>query len=184
MTPPDEQPTLTGRTRAHRFVDFLWDRVHISTGAAFFILVSLLFTAAVFKIDNNTSDRFTRFQTSVCALVAQSNHNVGLNRKRVQHAFVASVKQANAEQDIANALRSDGLNRLARDETVLASGDKNNAKVVHNELAEIESSTFRAAHENPSSQLAERHHLHSGRAPVRDRATQDRRKLFQRSAAC
>lgn len=93
---------MSGRAGAHRVVDFLWDRVHISAGALVLILISFFFTAAVYKIDHAENARNTRITNSVCHVIAGFNHGDRSQAARLEAGAQRALAQAGAEDHIAS----------------------------------------------------------------------------------
>jgi hypothetical protein len=102
LMPPDGPPELTGRHTAHNVVDWLWDTLHISSGAFFFVLVSLLFTLAVYKINSNSINKATTVSNSVCHVVAQADQGVSATQSRLKSAAARDRAQAKDEDKIAS----------------------------------------------------------------------------------
>ncbi len=103
---------LPGVDKAHSFVDFLWDRVHISAGALVLIIMGFLFTVGVHKIDSSnthkTNQAIAHIQandTAICHLVAGANANIGQQRQRIQQAIGRDLELARAADHTVRALR-------------------------------------------------------------------------------
>jgi len=99
---PDTPPEAAGRKEAHAVVDFLWDRVHISIGAAVLIFISFCFTAAVWKIDHNANAASHKVDVGICKVVAGANKGTSAQRTRILTAAARDDKQAKAEEQIAS----------------------------------------------------------------------------------
>lgn len=143
-----EQPTLPGRGWAHRFIDFLWDEVHISSGAFVLIVIGFLFTIGVYKIDHSAIDQQKKVTQSVCHVVDGANQGVGATKVRLQAAIDRDKRQAKAESQIKGiwvyALKNTPLHspksqrrlllKLIHAQGVLASEDRQAASDLQKQL--------------------------------------------------
>lgn len=104
MPVPKQPPDLGGRDYAHRLIDFLWDRVHISAGAFVLVAISMLFTLSVWKIDTSQIQQIAVVDHGVCKVISGADKGIGQTRKRLRVAIQHDQQLSEADTQAANAI--------------------------------------------------------------------------------